>query len=352
MSQVYAKYECSIKGYIAPGGRIKESRGKFPHIDDSRAFQDPLLTTITIVYTLFHNKIADRIKEKHNLLTDYEIFQYARLINIYVYQYYIDKYLLPAVLGDEYSDFQGITSTDSCYDPKLDPTPLTEFSSAVIRYFHSFLPNEFHYLYSDYTLELAQDFSRNYGGATMAFNKFHSCFRGMTDQSMNIFGYAFQVQNSFAKFDHPFGMDLFSLDIQRSRDTCIQPYIFYIKKFYGVDIHHWEDLTHYIPVEAILELKRVYKDVCHLELYAGIAVEKKYEKGLLGAVGRKVVTEQFLHTCCADKKHYKNALDAGKDGFLISVRCLSLLKYAFNFQMPRNASKKLSIMNALLYWRE
>lgn len=313
MSQLYAGNECKIKGYVAPGGKIKEGLGKFPHLDDPRAFQSPLLTLVTELLALLHNLIAEKIKEYQPTLTDYETFQFARLVNIYVYQYFCDFYLLPALLGKEYSTFQGITSTASCYDSKLDPTPLVEFSTAAGRYLHTLLPNKFHFLHPDYTIKSTEDLSKNYGGPTMAMTEPKACYLGLIYHPSNHAGIAFQAQNYLLKFDNAYGADVFSFDVQRNRDTCVQPYIFYIKKFFGVDIKYWEDLAYYIPVEAILELKQIYSDVCQLELYTGISVEKKYEEGLFGPVGRKIVLEQYLHSRCGDRKHYTNALDDGKN---------------------------------------
>lgn len=312
MSQLYPKNECKVKDYIAAGGKIKAAFGKFPYIADPRAYQTPLLTCITELFALLHNIIADNIKNYQSTLTDYEIFQKARLVNIYVYQYFYDNFVLPAILGKEYSNYQGITSAASCYDPKLDPTPLTEFSAAAGRYLHTYIPNKFNFLHPDYTIKSIQEHFKNYGGPTMAFTEFDACFLGMIYQPINVAGHAFQVQNWLFKFDHAYGADLFSFDVQRGRDTCIQPYIFYIKKFFGVEIKYWEDLSYYIPVEAILQLKQIYSDVCELELYTGISVEKKYEDGLFGPVGRKIITEQHLHSRCGDSKHYTNALDAGR----------------------------------------
>lgn len=269
------------------------------------------MTCISALLALLHNKIAEKIKEHQNHLTDDEIFENARLVTIYVYQNYHDQFVLPAVLGTEYSNYQEITSTESCYDPKLDPTPLVEFSAAAGRYFHTYLPNDFSYLYADYTVKSVEDLSRDYGGPAMGLLELDSCFRGMIHQHISITGHSFLAQNSLSKYDHKYGVDLFSLDVQRSRDTCIKSYIFYIKKFYAVDIKCWEDLSQFIPLEAIQQLKLIYSDVCDLELYAGISVEKKYNDGLLGPVARKIVTEQYLHSRCADSKHYTNALDAG-----------------------------------------
>uniref|UniRef100_A0A336MTR3 CSON001190 protein n=1 Tax=Culicoides sonorensis TaxID=179676 RepID=A0A336MTR3_CULSO len=321
LSQLYPSRESDLKDVIAEGGKIKLSLGNYPYISDHRAFQTPLFIVVAELFGLLHNKIAENIKLSQSSLSDYEIFELARTINIYTYQYYYDNFVLPAILGKEYCDHQEITSTKSCYNTKINPTPITEFSCAAARYLHRYLPNKFNLLHPDYTVKTIQELSNNFGGPQIAFDEAEAVFLGMTHQSIYVPGISFQVQNWLFKGDHLYGDDLISLDVQRSRDCCVQPYVFYIKKFFGVEIKFWEDLSHYIPADAILHLKRTYSDVCQIELYTGIAVEKKYEDGLYGPVGRKIMTEQHLHTRCGDSKYYTNALDE------VAKSCFKMINY-------------------------
>lgn len=308
MDQIYLRDECKITDFIAPGGKIKDDIEGFPYLGDSRAFQSAPLIVVHTLYALLHNKLAEKVKLLHPNLTDYEIFQKARMANIYIYQYFVDHHLLPNILGKEYSTYQGINSDDSCYDRKLDPSTLMEFSCAIGRSCHIFLPDKFFVLHHDYSVKTIKHLNDDYGGAETAFHDFAHVFRGLTFQTINVLGHGFEAQNEGCKGKNKYGIDLFAYDIKRGRNCCLQPYIYYVKKFFAVVIKTWDDLAQYIPQEAVMQLRRIYTHVGQVELYTGLSTEKKYEEGLYGPVGRKIVTEQYLHYKCSDAKHYSNVL--------------------------------------------
>ena len=72
-------------------------------------------------------------------MSDEDIYQNARRINVGAYQSIIYGGYLPVVLGEKNLDGLELTKDGSNYDENVDPTMSTEFATAAYRFGHSMI---------------------------------------------------------------------------------------------------------------------------------------------------------------------------------------------------------------------
>ncbi|KAJ3313916.1 hypothetical protein HDU76_002528, partial [Blyttiomyces sp. JEL0837] len=99
---------------------------------DPRAIENVFLATQHLIWIREHNRIASVIasSEQGKSLTDEEIFQTARRINIAQYQSVVFNEFVPKLVSEPMPTFKG-------YDHTVDTTTSVEFASAALRYGHS-----------------------------------------------------------------------------------------------------------------------------------------------------------------------------------------------------------------------
>lgn len=111
-------------------------------LPDMRSNSQPLLVIFQIFFLREHNRIARVLRKFNPKLSDEELFQEARKINIAQYQEIVYYEWLPETLGwihvvenelvsDEPQGYFGNYSGDQ------DPSVSNEFATAAFRYFHS-----------------------------------------------------------------------------------------------------------------------------------------------------------------------------------------------------------------------
>jgi len=102
---------------------------------DVRANENTELTSLTTLFVRNHNAIAAELQQENPTWTDEQIFQEARKLNIAEYQNIIYTQYLPALLGPSYAPaYTG-------YNPSVNSSIATEFSTVAFRFGHSMLNN-------------------------------------------------------------------------------------------------------------------------------------------------------------------------------------------------------------------
>jgi peroxidase len=116
------------------GGKLLTSNGGLPPADDEgfiagdvRANENVELTSTHALFIREHNRIADELARDNPNWTDEQIYQQARAIVGAEIQVITYHEFLPALLGEGALDpYEG-------YDPTVDPSIATEFSTAAFR---------------------------------------------------------------------------------------------------------------------------------------------------------------------------------------------------------------------------
>lgn len=118
------------------------------NVGDGRVNQ---IITLAAFHTLFlreHNRIAQILEDLNHHWSDEIIFQEARRIVIAELQHIVFNEYLPKVLGphlmDKYSLY-GTRGYSDFYDPHINPSVTSEFSSAAFRFGHSTIPSQLAY---------------------------------------------------------------------------------------------------------------------------------------------------------------------------------------------------------------
>ncbi|KAF0702966.1 Uncharacterized protein FWK35_00034484, partial [Aphis craccivora] len=104
--------------------------------------------------------------------------------------------------------------------------------------------------------------------------------------------------------DNMFGMDIVSLDIQRSRDHGIPSYTQF-RKYCGLkDIKNEQDLNQIMVKGSTNKLLRQYKTWDDIDLLIGALFEKHEDDAMVGPTMRCIIREQFIRTRTADRYFY------------------------------------------------
>jgi hypothetical protein len=103
---------------------------------DVRANENIELTALQTLFLRNHNKIAGELAKQNPSLTDEQLFQEARKLNIAEYQSIIYNEWIPAVYGAK-----ALTKYTG-YNPNVNPTIANEFSTVAFRFGHSMVSGD------------------------------------------------------------------------------------------------------------------------------------------------------------------------------------------------------------------
>jgi hypothetical protein len=100
---------------------------------DVRGNENVELTALQTLFVRNHNRIAAELQAEHPGWTDEQLYQEARKLNIATYQMITYQYYLPDLLGARaMPQYTG-------YNPNVNPSIATEFSTIAFRFGHSLL---------------------------------------------------------------------------------------------------------------------------------------------------------------------------------------------------------------------
>jgi hypothetical protein len=120
-------------------------------LPDMRSNSQPLLVIFQIFFLREHNRIARILRKNYPNLTDEDLFQESRKINIAQYQEIVYYEWLPETLGWNHMVEKELISDEpqgyfGNYSESQDPSVLNEFATAAFRYFHSQIDGKLSYL--------------------------------------------------------------------------------------------------------------------------------------------------------------------------------------------------------------
>lgn len=127
---------------------------------DSRVNSNPFAIIIHTIMMRNHNRIAKDLKLRHPSLSDEQLFQKAKSINVDIYQRIIFDEWMPIVLGTATSnEILGNLGTKSkSFNNEADHLIFNEYAVAASRFYLSMMPNELR----NYAIDSATESSRRY----------------------------------------------------------------------------------------------------------------------------------------------------------------------------------------------
>ncbi|KAH9492561.1 hypothetical protein Btru_025912 [Bulinus truncatus] len=272
---------------------------------DARVNEHPALAAMHTVWLRTHNSIAKELRSLRPADSDETIFQLTRKIIGAMQQVITYNEWLPIILGNQATKLKLVSKAGRTKRlAGVDPRILNEFSTAAMRFGHSFIPEVIPI--GDRRVPLRQ-----------LFNRPAEVLENLDDLIAGVAGVGTPGRNMAERLDRNFveditnhlfeppagppgrGLDLISLNIQRARDHGIPPYTAYRA------VCNLRPLTGFTDTEALgpfaAQLGRVYKSVDDIDLFTGLVHEPPEKGALVGPTLSCILGTQFYNLKYGDR---------------------------------------------------
>ncbi len=296
------------------GGKLKTSAGNMLPKEngdylagDERVNEQIALTAMHTLFVREHNRLAEALADEDPLLTDEEIYQYARKIVGAEIQSITYNEFLPALLGPD-----APSPLDYSYDESINPGIANAFATAFYRLGHSMLSsnlllvNEENIPFDSVPLRDAFFNPAFYWNEDDYGNsRLDQIFKGLASKR------AQEIDNKLVDDVRNFlfgspgagGMDLASLNIQRGRDHGLPDYNS-LREAYGLDkVSSFEEITADTKIQVLLAM--LYKgDINNIDAWIGALAEDHRRGSSLGETMTAAMLDQFTRLRDGDSQFY------------------------------------------------
>jgi hypothetical protein len=356
LSQVYGSDQATanaLRSFV--GGRMKTSPGGLPPLDNTAYFTPAQLVVInasvggmadaeslpksdmfvtgdsrgnetielTVLQTLFldnHNRLATELHKEYPKWGDKRLFEVARKLNIAEYQEIIYNEWIPDVLG------ASALARYSGYNPDVNATIATEFSTVAFRFGHTLLSDELQRQGNNgmnvaAPVPLAKDFFdpgilHGKGRPTtidpvtgLTTTNIGAVLKGDADGNAQaedeqvISGVRNLLFNEVVP-DVGFGQDLIALDIERARDNGIGSYN-QVRVALGLPaVTSFAQITSNVQVQHALQA--AYGNVKNIDAFEGGLAEEPLPGSNFGPLFQRIMVDQFTNLRDGDRFFYLN----------------------------------------------
>ncbi|HPE62342.1 MAG TPA: peroxidase family protein, partial [Thiolinea sp.] len=314
------------------GGKLKMSEaGMMPADDkgqymagDSRANENPGLTSMHTLWVREHNHIAVELATRHPDWNDETLFQETRSRVVAEMQAITYNEFLPNLLGENaLGAYQG-------YDPNTNPDISAEFASAAYRFGHSMLSSTFLRLddngqvVPEGNLTLQDSFFRPDKVAETGVDAIFRGFASQTAQAADPMVIDDVRNLLFGPPGSGEGHDLVALNIQRGRDHAVGSYNDVREQLGLARITSFDD-----PIwqgDFGQKLAQVYDSPDQVDLWVGGMAEQHAGDALLGETLTTILTDQFQDLRSGDRFWYENRFSGQALEDLNSLRLSDVIK--------------------------
>ncbi|XP_065217252.1 peroxidase-like [Planococcus citri] len=272
-----------------------------------------------VVLLRVHNKLCDELKKINAQIpewqTDEKLYQEAKRILSAILQHIMFGRISEIIFGKECAKIYGFSEPNgenyfSGYDQEINVQTTAEFQHVAFKTFHGLVEGNL-LLYNDDREIVGQiNFSDWYNNPTFLKQpgNLDKILIGLITQPLRNFNrfYTKALTNEFFKqLNHnKYGADLAAIDILRSRDCGIQPYI-YFSILAGYPIaKDFQDLSDRIEPKLIEQLRKTYKSVADIDAIVGVMLEAPFGDSLVGKTLHYVIAEQFRRYKFGDSFFY------------------------------------------------
>jgi hypothetical protein len=289
---------------------------------DVRANENVELTALQTLFVRNHNLIATELQKEHPDWSDETLYQEARKINIAQYQEIVYTQYLPDLLGP------GALPAYTGYNPNVNPSIATEFSTVAFRFGHSLLSSQIErqgnngqdVLPNDpagATIGLAADFFDpnvlNPSGTVDPLTghiatDIGPILKGDADgvaQADDLMAIGDVRNLLFANGGlQDNGQDLIARDIERARDDGIGTYN-QVREAYGLPaVTSFAQITSNVAVQQ--ELQKAYGTVDNIDPFEGGLAEDHVAGSDMGPLFTAIIADQFNRLRAGDRFFYLN----------------------------------------------
>jgi hypothetical protein len=297
------------------GGKLKTSAGNLLPTDaagnflagDTRADENPELTSLQTLFVREHNRVAAQIAQANPGLSDEQVYQKARAIVIAEVQAITYNEWLPTLLGGPIAPYRG-------YNPRVNPSIANEFAAAAFRFGHSIVGDDIEFLGNDGRptapeVSLADAF---FNPSIVQEHNIDPILKYLaSDPSQELDMKVVDGLRNFL-FGQPGagGLDLASLNIQRGRDHGLADYNT-TRAAYGLPkVTDFAQITANKDLQA--KLKSLYGSVNNIDLWVGVLAEDHVRGGSVGPTLRAIITDQFTRLRDGDRFWYERTFSGAQ----------------------------------------
>lgn len=278
---------------------MPEKEGKY-YLGDARLNQTPQLQVLHSIYLREHNRISTILEGLNSHWNDRRLFEETRRIVIAQFQHVVFEEFLGAYVDPGIKELL----EQPKFGSNSDAVVFNEFSSAIFRLFHAFIPTDIHLVSNDHTITTHKlhQISQN---KPMIRTHYDDIIRGMLVQPINIAGYDPDLFHDLLKSkESDPGLDLLSTDLIRGRDHGLPPYVNVLQA--GKPITKFKHLSPYISDVNIEHLRKTYESVEDIDLLVGALLETPMNGSLMGPTTQTMFFSQFRRLMTADPYFYTN----------------------------------------------
>lgn len=276
---------------------------------DHRSNEHPVLTSLHIVLSREHNRLAKEVRVTHPTWNDHKLYQAARAINIAQFQRVVFQEFYPAMTGERLPKYRG-------YSPRTNPAMSVVFSTAAFRIGHSMVNENFqhqrvrHGVVRKIKLHRAffrdSSFLRRIGVDAFLRPTFKTLAQEVdvkvVDGLRNIL---------FTGINGQTAVDLASHNIQRGRDHGLPSFNEVRRRFF---MDPASVFAHFTPDKEVqARLAAAYDTPDDVELWPGLLAERKDGRRAMGKTTIKLWRLDFTRMRNGDRFYYENGFGALAD---------------------------------------
>ncbi|XP_054716462.1 peroxidase-like [Uloborus diversus] len=363
--------ESAYGDLLPPSPNPENDQCSFPETNDicfltgdPRANQHNTLTSLHTIFVREHNRLASELRMVNPNWDEERLFQEARRIVGAEMQVITYKEYLPITIGNDRMTYFNLwlSNRGSTYNPRLNPSMISEFSTAAFRFGHSLIRD----IVADNPLNGTnqQRFLRNefFAPFELRTGLISPLLSGTSyspaqwfDRNLvpDVTNYLYRIRNEAT------GLDLASFNIQRGRDHGMPPYVEAVRYCSTGEIilRNFDDLTrHRVMSYANAQLLRTnYAHVQDIDLWTGILSETYNDGAVVGPTGICIIGMMFNRLKYGDRFYFEHRNQQGSFTYqqLQELRKVSLARIICSntdiARMPLNAMLFTSKNNPTIY---
>jgi len=282
---------------------------------DPRVNENIDLAVVQTIFLREHNRIAKELFKLNPYWKDEKLYQETRAIVAAEIQHILYTEFLPAILSRQTLIQFGLLpsevgSLNRGYDPKTNPMLFNGFATAAYRW-HSSIQGKLQIVNSQDEVIGEVPLSATFNNPTLMNQPtmFDGLLYGMTKQPMQKIDEFFTKEVTdklFRPWNSTFGLDIYSLNVQRGRDHGLKGYTSWLKQCGLPKVKSFKHLEQLIPKRLVNMLRDLYDSVHDIDLYVAGILEKHLPNSELGPLFSCLVAEQFRRLKYGDRFFYEN----------------------------------------------
>uniref|UniRef100_A0A182QP98 Uncharacterized protein n=1 Tax=Anopheles farauti TaxID=69004 RepID=A0A182QP98_9DIPT len=290
---------------------------------DARANENLHLTSMHLIWARHHNALAEGLARVNPHWDDERLFQEARRVLAAQMQHITYAEFVPVIVGNETAARMGLLpepdAHDDPYNATVDASVANVFAGAAFRFAHTLLPGlmkktrnpasstsgiELHrMLFNPYSLYAHDGLDNALGGAiSTALAKYDQYFSTELTEKL------FEKADEHLLHNHPCGLDLVSLNIQRGRDHGLPAYPRWRKHCHLTPADTWTELERIVDPESFQQMRRIYREPANVDVYSGALSEPPVRGGIVGPLLTCLIADQFLRLKRGDAFWYERRI--------------------------------------------